>query len=173
MRTLFLALVLAGCGAPPTPEAPIGAVEKNGPVIATVDGETVTREMVTTAARHVPKEQFEELEKDPERFEQVFEPLMLGQALYKRAVDAGLATERKELELALRLAERDFLVNEYLAREAEKGLRWPQAMRHALGLRNGVAGARRWRRHWSDHTLRDRPPRAVAAMYAPEEPGTA
>ena len=62
---------------------------------------------------------------------------------------------------------------EYLAREAEKGLRWPQAMRHALGLRNGVAGARRWRRHWSDHTLGDRPPQAVAAMYAPDAPGPA
>jgi tRNA-dihydrouridine synthase A len=55
---------------------------------------------------------------------------------------------------------------EYLARQEACGVRWPQAMRHALGLWNGVPGARRWRRHWSDHALKDRSPGAVAALYA-------
>ena len=28
---------------------------------------------------------------------------------------------------------------------------WPQIMRHMLGLRHGLPGARRWRQAWSDH----------------------
>ncbi|WP_243748139.1 tRNA dihydrouridine(20/20a) synthase DusA [Roseateles toxinivorans] len=41
---------------------------------------------------------------------------------------------------------------------------WPQAMRHALGLWNGSAGARRWRQVWSDHKLKLEPPAKVAAL---------
>jgi len=37
-------------------------------------------------------------------------------------------------------------------------------MRHALGLWNGTPGARRWRQVWSDHRLKDRSPREVAAL---------
>jgi tRNA-dihydrouridine synthase A len=44
------------------------------------------------------------------------------------------------------------------------GTPWPHAMRHALGLWNGVPGARRWRQAWSDHRLKDRPPHEVQAM---------
>ncbi len=41
---------------------------------------------------------------------------------------------------------------------------WPQAMRHALGLWNGEAGARRWRQVWSDHKLKSLPPAEVAEL---------
>jgi tRNA-dihydrouridine synthase A len=37
-------------------------------------------------------------------------------------------------------------------------------MRHALGLWNGVPGARLWRQRWSDHRLQHEPPRRVAAL---------
>jgi tRNA-dihydrouridine synthase A len=30
-----------------------------------------------------------------------------------------------------------------------------------MGLYNGTPGARRWRQVWSDHRLKDQPPRAV------------
>lgn len=50
---------------------------------------------------------------------------------------------------------------EYLARQGE---RWPQAMRHALGLWNGEAGARRWRQVWSDHKLKSLRPAEVAEL---------
>ena len=33
-------------------------------------------------------------------------------------------------------------------------VRWPQVMRHVLGLYNGLPGARRWRQVWSDHHLK-------------------
>jgi tRNA-dihydrouridine synthase A len=35
------------------------------------------------------------------------------------------------------------------------------AMRHAMGLWNGVPGARRWRQVWSDHRRKAQSPRAV------------
>ena len=42
------------------------------------------------------------------------------------------------------------------------GTSWHQAMRHAIGLWNGVPGARRWRQIWSDHRFKEEAPRAVA-----------
>jgi len=49
----------------------------------------------------------------------------------------------------------------YLERQGE---RWPQAVRHSLGLWNGQPGARRWRQVWSDHKLKTLAPAAVAAL---------
>jgi len=43
-------------------------------------------------------------------------------------------------------------------------VRWPQVMRHVLGLYNGMPGARRWRQVWSDHHLKDRLPSEVMAL---------
>ena len=51
-----------------------------------------------------------------------------------------------------------------LERLHEAGMPWSHAMRHALGLWNGTPGARRWRQVWSDHRLKDRPPREVQAL---------
>jgi tRNA-dihydrouridine synthase A len=47
----------------------------------------------------------------------------------------------------------------------EGGTPWLTAMRHALGLWNGVPGARAWRRFWSDHRLRDSAPAAAHAHW--------
>jgi tRNA-dihydrouridine synthase A len=49
----------------------------------------------------------------------------------------------------------------YCEREAARGLPWPHVVRHMLGLRNGLPGARRWRQVWSDHRLKAEPVRAV------------
>ena len=46
------------------------------------------------------------------------------------------------------------------------GRPWMSAMRHAMGLWNGVPGARRWRQVWSDHRLRDESPRVVQQRAA-------
>jgi tRNA-dihydrouridine synthase A len=53
---------------------------------------------------------------------------------------------------------------DYLERLAAAGVPWTRAMRHALGLWNGVPGARLWRQRWSDHRLQHEPPRRVAAL---------
>ncbi|WP_435531936.1 tRNA dihydrouridine(20/20a) synthase DusA [Roseateles amylovorans] len=53
---------------------------------------------------------------------------------------------------------------DYLDRQVAAGRPWSQAMRHALGLWNGLPGARRWRQVWSDHKLKALSPREVAAM---------
>jgi tRNA-dihydrouridine synthase A len=53
----------------------------------------------------------------------------------------------------------------YMEREkAAHGTPWATIARHMLGLRHGLAGSRRWRQVWSDHTLRDVPPAQVMAL---------
>ena len=55
----------------------------------------------------------------------------------------------------------------YMEREAaQHGTPWYGIARHMLGLRHGLAGARRWRQVWSDHRLKERPARAVFAQAA-------
>ncbi|MES2633870.1 MAG: tRNA dihydrouridine(20/20a) synthase DusA [Pseudomonadota bacterium] len=54
---------------------------------------------------------------------------------------------------------------EYMVREAQAhGTAWSSIARHMLGLRNGLAGARRWRQVWSDHKLRDVHPLEVMRL---------
>jgi tRNA-dihydrouridine synthase A len=50
---------------------------------------------------------------------------------------------------------------EYMQRVVAQGEPWPHVARHMLGLRNGMAGARKWRQVWSDHRLRGADPRDV------------
>jgi tRNA-dihydrouridine synthase A len=52
----------------------------------------------------------------------------------------------------------------YMQGVAGRGEPWTHVSRHMLGLRNGEAGARRWRQVWSDHRLKSRPPEFVAAL---------
>jgi tRNA-dihydrouridine synthase A len=40
-------------------------------------------------------------------------------------------------------------------------VRWPQVMRHVLGLYSGLPGARKWRQVWSDHKLKENLPSEV------------
>jgi len=49
----------------------------------------------------------------------------------------------------------------YLQGLHDAKLPWMSAMRHAMGLWNGVPGARRWRQLWSDHRQREASPRAL------------
>lgn len=58
---------------------------------------------------------------------------------------------------------------EYMAALVGRGIPWPHAARHMMGLYNGLSGARRWRQVWSDHRLKATAPaqvmqRARAAM---------
>jgi tRNA-dihydrouridine synthase A len=53
----------------------------------------------------------------------------------------------------------------YMEREkAAHGTPWATIARHMLGLRHGLAGSRRWRQVWSDHTLRDVPPADIMKL---------
>ncbi|MOA68164.1 tRNA-dihydrouridine synthase A [compost metagenome] len=52
-----------------------------------------------------------------------------------------------------------------MEREAqEHGTHWYSVARHMLGLRHGLAGARRWRQVWSDHRLKGLPAREVMTI---------
>jgi tRNA-dihydrouridine synthase A len=52
----------------------------------------------------------------------------------------------------------------YMATLQAQGVPWGHASRHMLGLRNGQAGARRWRQVWSDAALKSGPPTAVQKL---------
>jgi len=70
------------------------------------------------------------------------------------AAPSGLTREAAEAQMV-----------DYMEREAaEHGTPWYAIARHMLGLRHGLAGARRWRQVWSDHKLKTRPPREVMAL---------
>jgi tRNA-dihydrouridine synthase A len=59
----------------------------------------------------------------------------------------------------------------YMTRVAGSGEPWSHVSRHLLGLRNGQAGARRWRQVWSDHRLKHESPAAVSAQARAELEG--
>jgi tRNA-dihydrouridine synthase A len=46
----------------------------------------------------------------------------------------------------------------YMEGVVAAGEPWTHVSRHMLGLRNGLPGARRWRRVWSDHRLHGQAP---------------
>jgi len=50
----------------------------------------------------------------------------------------------------------------YMVQLVARGVSWPHASRHMMGLRNGQAGARRWRQVWSDHRLKGEAPDVVS-----------
>lgn len=60
----------------------------------------------------------------------------------------------------------------YMEREVASGVPVLSMVRHMLGLRNGISGARAWRQVWSDHKRKALPPREIhqqameaAALY--------
>ncbi len=63
-----------------------------------------------------------------------------------------------------RLAIEERLLPYMEQQQARHGTPWSHISRHALGLWNGQAGARRWRQVWSDHRLKALPAREVAAL---------
>ncbi len=50
---------------------------------------------------------------------------------------------------------------EYMAALVGRGITWPHAARHMMGLYHGLPGARRWRQVWSDHRLKATAPAQV------------
>ncbi len=83
-------------------------------------------------------------------------------ALYYGAPESTLTRETVEAAMV-----------DYMEREAaQHGTHWYAIARHMLGLRHGMPGARRWRQVWSDHRLKDRPPREVMALAQAASRGT-
>jgi tRNA-dihydrouridine synthase A len=49
--------------------------------------------------------------------------------------------------------------------QRQSGVPWTRIARHMLGLHNGLAGARRWRQHWSDHRFKAESASSVFAKF--------
>jgi len=73
--------------------------------------------------------------------------------------DAPFAQTREEIETQL---------IDYMSARVEAGEPWSRVARHMLGLRNGLAGARKWRQVWSDHRLKAAAPEQVGALARTE-----
>ena len=71
---------------------------------------------------------------------------------------ANPAGTREEVEHAM--------VAYMASQQATSGVPWPHIARHMLGLRHGLAGARKWRQNWSDHRLKTWLPEDVRALSA-------
>lgn len=69
--------------------------------------------------------------------------------------EASVARDQDEVEAKM---------VDYMRHAAAAGEPWSHVSRHMLGLRNGQAGARRWRQVWSDHRLKNDAPAAVSAQ---------
>ena len=62
------------------------------------------------------------------------------------------APSREAVELAMA---------DYMGGLVARGITWPHAARHMMGLVHGLPGARRWRQVWSDHALKELIPALV------------
>jgi len=87
----------------------------------------------------------------------------------------GAALAKPEVEAAYEDHDREQIEDrmvDYMRRASATGEPWSHVSRHLLGLRNGQAGARRWRQVWSDHRLKNDAPAAVSAQaraaFSPE-----
>ena len=58
----------------------------------------------------------------------------------------------------------------YMERVVAAGVPWSRVVRHMLGLRNGLPGARHWRQVWSDHRLKAEAPATVAELASAPRP---
>ncbi|MEY4748910.1 MAG: tRNA dihydrouridine(20/20a) synthase DusA [Pseudomonadota bacterium] len=74
---------------------------------------------------------------------------------------AGPAVSREQVET-------DWV--DYLQGLHDRGEPWMPAMRHALGLYNGLPGARAWRQFWSDHHHKNLAPRELLAQFRARRP---
>ena len=98
---------------------------------------------------------------------QVVDGVMVGREAYHNpwwmASWDGLYYQDKSKERTREAVEEHMVL--YMEREArEHGTHWYSIARHMLGLRNGLAGARRWRQVWSDHRLKTLPPHEVMKL---------
>ncbi|NUZ06250.1 tRNA dihydrouridine(20/20a) synthase DusA [Schlegelella sp. ID0723] len=93
--------------------------------------------------------------------------VMIGRAAYHQPYDMAAWDARFHGDAGALPADRDAIEDamvDYLERLAATGEPWTHASRHMLGLRNGMPGARHWRRVWSDHRLASRSPREVSTL---------
>jgi tRNA-dihydrouridine synthase A len=95
----------------------------------------------------------------------VVDGVMVGRAAYHQPWDL-VAWDARFFATPGSLRTRDGVeaaMVEYMERLVVCGEPWSHASRHMLGLRNGEAGARRWRQVWSDPALKGEAPATVSA----------
>ena len=99
--------------------------------------------------------------------------VMLGREAYHRPWwlsewDALVSAPQAQVQPTVPALSREWIEEQMVAymlaeHEAHQTL-WPTIARHMLGLRHGMAGARRWRQVWSDHSIKTWPADQVMAL---------
>lgn len=119
MRSILLAAALfTGCAQTPPPPEPVpGEMEDGGTPVATVDGESVTEEMLQAVQRRLPPEAKAQMESNPSAEEQLVERLVIGELLYREALERKLH-EDESVQVALAMSEREVLAAELLEKVA-------------------------------------------------------
>jgi parvulin-like peptidyl-prolyl isomerase len=109
-----------GCGAPPQPCPPPGALDVEGELAITVDGIEVPRVAMDVLVARVGRQQARWLD-DNDRTVEFVDHIALTQALYRRALQAGLG-EDPEVRALLAMGQRELLASEYLRWAAERAV---------------------------------------------------
>ena len=123
MRIAFLlAFILVGCGETPEvePSQPPGAMDTTGEVVATVNGDPVTTNMVGALTRRIPPEQLAQM-KETGKYTEMINQVALGQALYSKAIEEGIH-EDPQVQDALAMQAREVLAGEYLQKVANEAI---------------------------------------------------
>ena len=91
MRSLVVLslLALAPCQPEAAPPPVPGSLQAEGALVATVVDIEVTQDMVDVVEKRIPPDQLERM-KAMGRYSEFLDRIMVGQALYKKALDKGI-----------------------------------------------------------------------------------
>ena len=110
--SILLALGLIACNPKPPELAAPGVIQSSGPVVFTVDGISVTENMVDAITRRIPPDQLAQM-KSQGQYERFLQRMALGQVLYHKAVEQELY-KKTEVQDALAMSDRETLATEML-----------------------------------------------------------
>jgi parvulin-like peptidyl-prolyl isomerase len=115
VRVLLLSALLgvAACQPEPVPPPPPGSLDKTGEVLVTIDGETVTSDMVDAVTRRIAPEQLAEMTANPAQHRELLERIAIGQLLYRKAIEQELHLD-PEVQSTLAMTAREVLASEVL-----------------------------------------------------------
>lgn len=113
LSAVVFALLAGACAPQPAPPPIPGSIETTGEPVVTIDGRPITREVLEAVVDRLPEADREVVMGDPHHYEQFVERLVMGDLLYRRALEQKLH-EGDGVQRALALSAREVLAAELL-----------------------------------------------------------